>query len=68
LSTSILQTRQSNEVQMVATTFLGFFVVNYFERNQSGSCLFNGGTVEIFVRRNGIFPATLAKISYGSQT
>jgi ABC-2 type transport system ATP-binding protein len=31
-----------------------------FERNHLVSCLFNAGTAEVFVRRNRVFPATLA--------
>jgi hypothetical protein len=40
---------------------------NYFERNQVGFCLFKTGAAEVLVRRRRVFPATLAKIFYGSR-
>jgi hypothetical protein len=37
----------------------------YFERNHRRFCLFNAGAGEIFVRREGVLPARLAKILFG---
>jgi hypothetical protein len=47
--------------------FLGFFVVNKFERNQTGSCLFNVGATKFLFAAAGFFRLHWREIFLGPQ-
>jgi hypothetical protein len=67
-SQAVLNNKETRQPRIIAFSFVPWFPCGcYFERNSGGFCLFKTGAAEVFVRRNRVFPATLAKIFSGSR-